>query len=61
MAVAVPIAATKVAAITIALVNFGHAISFNAPWSRNKVEPLAAAPFAAATTVTDFINAIGAA
>src|SRR5205085_11518863 len=40
---------------------FVHAISFNAPLMRIKVEPLATAPLAIATAVTDFASTIGAA
>ena len=39
---------------------FVHAISFNAPLMRIKVEPLAAAPLAIATAVTDFASTMGA-
>ena len=40
---------------------FFQAIIFNAPLMRVKVEPLAAAPLASATAVTDFASATGAA
>ena len=40
---------------------FVHAIIFNAPLMRVKVELLAAAPFATAMAVTDFASATGAA
>src|SRR5208283_34649 len=49
------------AATTIADFILVQAIIFNAPLMRVKVEPLAAAPLASATAVTDFANDNGAA
>jgi len=40
---------------------FVHAMIFNAPLMRVKVEPLAAAPFVIATALTAFASATGAA
>src|SRR4051812_658955 len=56
--VAVP-ATTTAPPATIAIFAFVHAITFNAPFTRTEMDPLAARPFAAAMAVTDFANAAG--
>src|ERR1017187_2038934 len=59
--VTVPTASSRPAPTTIAVFAFVHAIIFNTPLTRVKVEALAAAPLASATVVTDFASATGAA
>ena len=49
----------RAAPTTIAVFTLAHAIIFNAPSMRVKVEPPAAAPFATATTVTDLVKRRG--
>ena len=51
----------EVAMAMIAVFAFDHAISFNAPFNKVKVETLAAAPLPTATVVTACVNATGAA
>src|SRR5665213_107667 len=61
MTVVVPAASNTIAPATIAVFAFVHAIIFNAPLMRVKVEVEAAASLAIATAVTDFASATGAA
>jgi hypothetical protein len=59
--VVVPAAINTTMLVTTAVLIFVHAIIFNAPLMRVKVEPLAAIPFVIATAVTDFASTAGAA
>ena len=56
----VPEAAITAATATAVVLAFVHAIIFNAPLMRVKVEPPAAAPLVTATAVMDLANATGA-
>src|ERR1017187_10477557 len=59
--VVVPTASNTPTLTTTAVFAFVHAIIFNAPFTRVKVEPLAAAPFATATAEIIFAKPAGAA